>query len=161
MSWLYSWTQLGCNNFIPRETQVIGNEKSVGALDTTRLFPWTFKALWTGYKLWKHTTCAIHTLFSLPLIGSHFNSRMSQLGLVVVVTLLFSAQLELVQSIVAEVNKKTGEAECQFYRRGLTYLEESQRLPEIRQSRFLFCHGELKNNKGQVSSSSNLPLTDL
>ncbi|XP_035500675.1 rho guanine nucleotide exchange factor (GEF) 3, like isoform X2 [Scophthalmus maximus] len=57
--------------------------------------------------------------------------------------------LELVQSIVAEVNKKTGEAECQFYRRGLTYLEESQRLPEIRQSRFLFCHGELKNNKGQ------------
>uniref|UniRef100_A0A665USJ4 Rho guanine nucleotide exchange factor 3-like n=1 Tax=Echeneis naucrates TaxID=173247 RepID=A0A665USJ4_ECHNA len=52
-------------------------------------------------------------------------------------------------SIVAEVNKKTGEAECQFYRRGLTYLEESQRLPEIQQSRFLYCHGELKNNKGQ------------
>ncbi|XP_029361576.1 rho guanine nucleotide exchange factor (GEF) 3, like isoform X1 [Echeneis naucrates] len=57
--------------------------------------------------------------------------------------------LELIQSIVAEVNKKTGEAECQFYRRGLTYLEESQRLPEIQQSRFLYCHGELKNNKGQ------------
>ncbi|XP_029975313.1 rho guanine nucleotide exchange factor (GEF) 3, like isoform X2 [Salarias fasciatus] len=57
--------------------------------------------------------------------------------------------LELIQSIVAEVNKKTGEAECQFYRRGLVYLEESQRLPEIQQSRFLYCHGELKNNKGQ------------
>ncbi|XP_041801101.1 rho guanine nucleotide exchange factor (GEF) 3, like [Chelmon rostratus] len=57
--------------------------------------------------------------------------------------------LELIQSIVAEVNKKTGEAECQFYRRGLSYLEESQRLPEIQQSRFLYCHGELKNNKGQ------------
>ncbi|XP_037629502.1 rho guanine nucleotide exchange factor (GEF) 3, like isoform X1 [Sebastes umbrosus] len=57
--------------------------------------------------------------------------------------------LELVQSIVAEVNKKTGEAECQFYRRGLTYLEDAQRLPEIQQSRFLYCHGELKNNKGQ------------
>ncbi|XP_028266849.1 rho guanine nucleotide exchange factor (GEF) 3, like [Parambassis ranga] len=57
--------------------------------------------------------------------------------------------LELIQSIVAEVNKKTGEAECQFYRRGLNYLEESQRLPEIQQSRFLLCHGELKNNKGQ------------
>ncbi|PWA28681.1 hypothetical protein CCH79_00014815 [Gambusia affinis] len=57
--------------------------------------------------------------------------------------------LELIQSIVAEVNKKTGEAECQFYRRGLIYLEESQRIPEIHQSRFLYCHGELKTNKGQ------------
>ncbi|XP_011600745.2 rho guanine nucleotide exchange factor (GEF) 3, like isoform X1 [Takifugu rubripes] len=57
--------------------------------------------------------------------------------------------LELIQSIVAEVNKKTGEAECQFYRRGLMYLEDGQRLPEIQQSRFLYCHGELKNNKGQ------------
>ncbi|CAJ1085102.1 rho guanine nucleotide exchange factor (GEF) 3%2C like [Xyrichtys novacula] len=57
--------------------------------------------------------------------------------------------LELIQSIVGEVNKKTGEAECQFYRRGLSYLDESQRLSEIQQSRFLYCHGELKNNKGQ------------
>ncbi|XP_022047498.1 rho guanine nucleotide exchange factor (GEF) 3, like [Acanthochromis polyacanthus] len=57
--------------------------------------------------------------------------------------------LEAIQDVVAEVNKKTGEAECQFYRRGLHYLEESQRLPEIQQSRFLYCHGELKNNKGQ------------
>nr|XP_019951559.1 PREDICTED: rho guanine nucleotide exchange factor 3-like isoform X1 [Paralichthys olivaceus] len=57
--------------------------------------------------------------------------------------------LELIQRIVAEVNKKTGEAECQFYRRGLIYLEESQRVPEIQLSRFLYCHGELKNHKGQ------------
>ncbi|XP_008287525.1 rho guanine nucleotide exchange factor (GEF) 3, like [Stegastes partitus] len=57
--------------------------------------------------------------------------------------------LEVIQNVVAEVNKKTGEAECQFYRRGLHYHEESQRLPEIQQSRFLYCHGELKNNKGQ------------
>ncbi|KAF6719672.1 Rho guanine nucleotide exchange factor 3 [Oryzias melastigma] len=57
--------------------------------------------------------------------------------------------LELIQNIIAEVNKKTGEAECQFYRRGLHYLEDSQRLPEIQQSRFIYCHGELKNNKGQ------------
>ncbi|XP_075870158.1 rho guanine nucleotide exchange factor (GEF) 3, like isoform X4 [Nelusetta ayraudi] len=57
--------------------------------------------------------------------------------------------LELIQSIVAEVNTKTGEAECQFYRRGLFYLEEGQRLPEIQLSRFLYCHGELKSTKGQ------------
>ena len=61
-----------------------------------------------------------------------------------------SSQLDMIHSIVAEVNKKTGEAECQFYRRGLVYLEDSQRLPEIQQSRFIYCHGELKNNKGQV-----------
>lgn len=63
-------------------------------------------------------------------------------------------QLELIQSIVAEVNTKTGEAECQFYRRGLCYLEETQRLPEIQLSRFLYCHGELKSTKGQVASLS-------
>ncbi|XP_056157703.1 rho guanine nucleotide exchange factor (GEF) 3, like [Lampris incognitus] len=57
--------------------------------------------------------------------------------------------LELIQSIVEDVNQKTGEAECQFYRRGLTYLEEGQRLPEIHLSRFLYCHGELKSSKGQ------------
>lgn len=66
-------------------------------------------------------------------------------------TWLLYFQLELIQNIVAEVNKKTGEAECQFYRRGLHYLEDSQRLPEIQQSRFIYCHGELKNNKGQVT----------
>jgi len=63
-----------------------------------------------------------------------------------------SVQLQLIQSIVAEVNKKTGEAECQFFRRCLVYLEESQRLQEIQLSRFLYCHGELKNNKGQVAA---------
>uniref|UniRef100_A0A3P8WQJ1 Rho guanine nucleotide exchange factor (GEF) 3, like n=1 Tax=Cynoglossus semilaevis TaxID=244447 RepID=A0A3P8WQJ1_CYNSE len=57
--------------------------------------------------------------------------------------------LELIQSIVAEVNTKTGEAECQFYRRSLVYMEDSQRLSEILLSRFLYCHGELKSHKGQ------------
>jgi hypothetical protein len=65
--------------------------------------------------------------------------------------------LELILSIVEEVNKKTGEAECQFYRRGLAYMEESQRIPEIQLSRFLYCQGELKNSKGQVL----LPLPSL
>lgn len=72
-----------------------------------------------------------------------------------------TVQLELIQSIVTEVNNKTGEAECQFYRCGLNYLEDSQRLPEIQQSRFLYCHGELKNNKGQVDSASSLPQATL
>ncbi|XP_068196740.1 rho guanine nucleotide exchange factor (GEF) 3, like [Antennarius striatus] len=57
--------------------------------------------------------------------------------------------MHLIQSIVSEVNKKTGEAECQFYRRGLSYVDDGQRIPEIQLSRFLYCHGELKNNKSQ------------
>ncbi|KAJ8017308.1 hypothetical protein DPEC_G00016520 [Dallia pectoralis] len=57
--------------------------------------------------------------------------------------------LEMIQSIVSEVDRKTGEAECDFYRQGLTYLEEGQRLDEIKLSRFLYIHGELKNKKGQ------------
>uniref|UniRef100_A0A8B9HZC6 Rho guanine nucleotide exchange factor (GEF) 3, like n=1 Tax=Astyanax mexicanus TaxID=7994 RepID=A0A8B9HZC6_ASTMX len=55
----------------------------------------------------------------------------------------------LIQNIITEVNQKTGEAECQFYRRGLSYPEEGQRVSEIQASRFLYCHGELKNTKGQ------------
>lgn len=58
--------------------------------------------------------------------------------------------MELIQRIITEVNQKTGEAECQFYKRGLSYPEEGQRVPEIHASRFLYCHGELKSTKGQV-----------
>uniref|UniRef100_A0A8C1DX09 Rho guanine nucleotide exchange factor 3 n=3 Tax=Cyprinus carpio TaxID=7962 RepID=A0A8C1DX09_CYPCA len=57
--------------------------------------------------------------------------------------------IELIQKIITEVNLKTGEAECQFYRRGLCYSEDSQRVSEIQASRFLYCHGELKSTKGQ------------
>ncbi|XP_060749900.1 rho guanine nucleotide exchange factor (GEF) 3, like [Tachysurus vachellii] len=57
--------------------------------------------------------------------------------------------MELIQSIITEVNRKTGEAECQFYKRSLCYPEEGQRVPEIHASRFLYCHGELKSTKGQ------------
>lgn len=60
--------------------------------------------------------------------------------------------MELIQSIITEVNRKTGEAECQFYKRGLCYPEEGQRVPEIHASRFLYCHGELKSTKGQVNT---------
>ncbi|XP_030625041.1 rho guanine nucleotide exchange factor (GEF) 3, like [Chanos chanos] len=57
--------------------------------------------------------------------------------------------MDIIQAIISDVNQKTGEAECQFYRRGLSYPEDGQRVPEIQLSRFLYCHGELKNNKGQ------------
>lgn len=67
--------------------------------------------------------------------------------------------MELIQGIITEVNQKTGEAECQFYKRGLCYPEEGQRVPEIHASRFLYCHGELKSTKGQVKKvDSYLPI---
>ncbi|KAE8581889.1 hypothetical protein XENTR_v10019855 [Xenopus tropicalis] len=55
----------------------------------------------------------------------------------------------MIQTIVSLINSKTGEAECEYYRRRLTYLYESQEEGAVTSSRLLHCHGELKNNKGQ------------
>ncbi|XP_064415012.1 rho guanine nucleotide exchange factor 3 [Latimeria chalumnae] len=55
----------------------------------------------------------------------------------------------LVQGIVAQINSKTGESECQYYKDRLFYLDDTQRDPFIQSSRHLHCHGELKSNKGQ------------
>jgi hypothetical protein len=55
---------------------------------------------------------------------------------------------------VAEINTKTGESECRYYKERLLYLEEGQKDSLIDSSRVLCCHGELKNNRGVVSSYS-------
>ncbi|KAK3536568.1 hypothetical protein QTP86_013767, partial [Hemibagrus guttatus] len=60
----------------------------------------------------------------------------------------FPSQINMIQSIVAEINIKTGESECRYYKERLLYLEESQRDLLIDSSRILSCHGELKNNRG-------------
>lgn len=68
----------------------------------------------------------------------------------------------MIQSIVAEINIKTGESECRYYKERLLYLEESQRDLLIDSSRILSCHGELKNNRGAVSITWTLkPCLDL
>ncbi|XP_029456780.1 rho guanine nucleotide exchange factor 3 isoform X1 [Rhinatrema bivittatum] len=56
--------------------------------------------------------------------------------------------INIVQGIVAEINIKTGESECQYYKERLVYLEDGQKDPLIDNSRVLCCHGELKNNRG-------------
>uniref|UniRef100_V9KDK6 Rho guanine nucleotide exchange factor 3 n=1 Tax=Callorhinchus milii TaxID=7868 RepID=V9KDK6_CALMI len=56
--------------------------------------------------------------------------------------------INIVQGIVAEINKKTGESECQYYKERLSFPEESQRDPLINNSKVLCCHGDLKNNRG-------------
>ncbi|XP_072296118.1 rho guanine nucleotide exchange factor 3 [Eucyclogobius newberryi] len=53
-----------------------------------------------------------------------------------------------VQSVVADINRQTGESECQFYKERLLYSEEGQKHELIERSRTLSCHGELKNHRG-------------
>ncbi|XP_061894072.1 rho guanine nucleotide exchange factor 3 isoform X2 [Entelurus aequoreus] len=54
----------------------------------------------------------------------------------------------MVQSVVADTNRRTGESECQFYKDRLLYSEVGLRDALIERSRTLSCHGELKNNRG-------------
>ncbi|XP_061474270.1 rho guanine nucleotide exchange factor 3 isoform X6 [Rhineura floridana] len=56
--------------------------------------------------------------------------------------------INIVQGIVSEINKKTGESECQYYKERLIYLDEGQKDSLIDDSRVVCCHGELKNNRG-------------
>ncbi|XP_030049841.1 rho guanine nucleotide exchange factor 3 isoform X1 [Microcaecilia unicolor] len=57
--------------------------------------------------------------------------------------------IALSQDIVGLINSRTGEAECQYYKKRLLYLYDSQQDATIPCSRILLCHGELKNSKGQ------------
>lgn len=54
----------------------------------------------------------------------------------------------MVQSVVADINRRTGESECQYYKDRLLYAEDGQKDELIERSRTLSCHGELKNNRG-------------
>uniref|UniRef100_A0A3Q3GPH0 Rho guanine nucleotide exchange factor (GEF) 3 n=1 Tax=Labrus bergylta TaxID=56723 RepID=A0A3Q3GPH0_9LABR len=50
--------------------------------------------------------------------------------------------------VVADINSRTGESECQYYKDRLLYSEYTHRDELIGRSRTLSCHGELKNNRG-------------
>lgn len=60
-----------------------------------------------------------------------------------------SQAMTVIQAIISMINRKAGEAECDYYRKRLCYLYEKQGEEEVARSRLLLCHGELKNNKGQ------------
>lgn len=67
---------------------------------------------------------------------------------------LFSRfQMLMVQNVVADINRRTGESECQYYKERLLYSEEGQRDELIERSKTLSCHGDLKNNRGLVSGA--------
>ncbi|XP_051803990.1 rho guanine nucleotide exchange factor 3 isoform X1 [Acanthochromis polyacanthus] len=52
----------------------------------------------------------------------------------------------MVQSVVTDINRQTGESECQYYKDRL--LCDGQRDELIDRSKTLSCHGVLKNNRG-------------
>lgn len=54
----------------------------------------------------------------------------------------------MVQSVVADINRQTGESECEFYKDRLLFCEDGQNQELIQQSRTLSCHGELRNHRG-------------
>lgn len=54
----------------------------------------------------------------------------------------------LIQGVLADINLKKGESECQYYIDKLEYLDDKQRDPRIESSKSLLCHGELKNKNG-------------
>ncbi|KAG8440387.1 hypothetical protein GDO86_006225 [Hymenochirus boettgeri] len=54
----------------------------------------------------------------------------------------------LIQGVLADINLKKGESECQYYVDKLEYLDDKQRDLRIESSKALLCHGELKNKNG-------------
>ncbi|XP_077120576.1 neuroepithelial cell-transforming gene 1 protein isoform X1 [Ranitomeya variabilis] len=56
--------------------------------------------------------------------------------------------LFLILGVLADINLKKGESECQYYIDKLEYLDDKQRDLRIESSKSLLCHGELKNKNG-------------
>ncbi|XP_020779315.2 neuroepithelial cell-transforming gene 1 protein [Boleophthalmus pectinirostris] len=56
--------------------------------------------------------------------------------------------ISLIQDVLADIDLKKGESECQFYIDKLEYLDERQRDPRIEQCKSLLCHGELRSKSG-------------
>ena len=71
---------------------------------------------------------------------------------------LIQQTVEVVEEIIAEVDKKTGAAKCEQTRSKLEYLDEKQRHHLIDESEAILCDGVLKNNRGTVCI---LNVTDL
>ncbi|KAK7896848.1 hypothetical protein WMY93_022173 [Mugilogobius chulae] len=56
--------------------------------------------------------------------------------------------ISLIQDVLADIDLKKGESECQYYIDKLEYLDERQRDPRIEQCKSLLCHGELRSKSG-------------
>uniref|UniRef100_A0A8C2PXA1 Neuroepithelial cell transforming 1 n=1 Tax=Cyprinus carpio TaxID=7962 RepID=A0A8C2PXA1_CYPCA len=56
--------------------------------------------------------------------------------------------ISIIQAVLADINMKKGESECQYYIDKLEYLDDRQKDPRIEQCKSLLCHGELRNKSG-------------
>ncbi|XP_036375997.1 neuroepithelial cell-transforming gene 1 protein-like [Megalops cyprinoides] len=56
--------------------------------------------------------------------------------------------ISIIQEVLADIDLKKGESECQYYRDRLEYLDERQRDQRIERCNTLLCHGELRNKSG-------------
>ncbi|XP_051977005.1 neuroepithelial cell-transforming gene 1 protein-like isoform X2 [Xyrauchen texanus] len=56
--------------------------------------------------------------------------------------------ISIIQAVLADINMKKGESECQYYVDKLEYLEDRQKDPCIEHCKSLLCHGELRNKSG-------------
>ncbi|XP_052285929.1 neuroepithelial cell-transforming gene 1 protein-like [Dreissena polymorpha] len=63
-------------------------------------------------------------------------------------TELLGEAVRLAESVVADADRRTGEAKCIYFRSRITYLYEDQRHSAIETACTLLCNGTLKNNKG-------------
>ncbi|XP_078678395.1 rho guanine nucleotide exchange factor 3-like isoform X2 [Branchiostoma floridae x Branchiostoma belcheri] len=61
---------------------------------------------------------------------------------------LLQTAVSLVEDVIAQVDKMTGESNCRFYISRLEYLDEKNEHPLIGQSKLLLCDGILRNNRG-------------
>ncbi|XP_078596288.1 rho guanine nucleotide exchange factor 3-like isoform X2 [Branchiostoma floridae x Branchiostoma japonicum] len=61
---------------------------------------------------------------------------------------LLQTAVSLVENVIAQVDKMTGESNCRYYISRLEYLDEKNEHPLIGQSRLLLCDGILRNNRG-------------
>ncbi|TRY54637.1 hypothetical protein DNTS_001617, partial [Danionella cerebrum] len=56
--------------------------------------------------------------------------------------------ISIIQAVLADINIKKGESECQYYINKLEYLDDRQKDTRIEQCKSLLCHGELRNKSG-------------
>uniref|UniRef100_A0A8C5AEU1 Rho guanine nucleotide exchange factor (GEF) 3 n=1 Tax=Gadus morhua TaxID=8049 RepID=A0A8C5AEU1_GADMO len=56
--------------------------------------------------------------------------------------------VSMVQGLLSDINQRTGEAECQYFKERLVYGQKSWRDGMVECSTTLCCHGELKNTRG-------------
>jgi len=61
-------------------------------------------------------------------------------------------QIERVEAVIKDVDVKMGESVCKYTIQSLQYLYDTQKSLHIEQSKSVLCSGQLKNDRGTVST---------